>query len=78
MGDEGGVIDVLEAVPAAVLVAEGGAHPGAGVFGGAAGEGGGGEGGAVVGVVEDLEAALCGGGAGVVVRGGVDDGLHIV
>jgi len=53
------VVDVLEAVPAAVLVAEGGAHPGARVLGGAAEECGFGEVGAVSGVVEDLATAFC-------------------
>ncbi|KAL5190941.1 hypothetical protein HKD37_04G010279 [Glycine soja] len=55
-----------EAIPTAILIAEGGAHPGVGEFGSAAaGEGDGGEGGVVVGVVEDLEAVLGGCGAEV-------------
>jgi len=77
LGDLARLIDVLEAVKAAVLVAEGGAHPGAGVLGGAAGESGGGVVVAVAGVVEDLEAAFGVGGAGAVVGGGAKDCLHL-
>lgn len=72
------MVNVFEAVPAAILIAEGGAHPGAGELGGA-GMGGcsGGEGGSLMGVVEDLEEVLGDGGANVVVCRGVHDGLHL-
>jgi len=76
LGDERRVVDVLEAVPAAVLVAEGGAHPGARILGGATAECGEGEGVAVAGVMEDLETALYIGSAGAVASGGVTDGVQ--
>lgn len=70
------MVDVLEAVPAAVLVAEGGAHPGARILGGATAECDGGEVVAVAGVMEDMETVFDVGSAGTVVSGGVTDGVQ--